>query len=137
MARISERLLRKSFSRLSAKSGQQDMVLQGSLLAVAAAAATITTVAPPKNPVRTSILTGQLWLEQLFHSPVRMYEQLGMTKQVFRQLSKELRAAHGLHDSKHVSADEQLAIFLHFARTGASSRMMQERFQRSGETISK
>ncbi|KAF8171128.1 hypothetical protein BJ912DRAFT_832054, partial [Pholiota molesta] len=40
-------------------------------------------------------------------------------------------------DGKYVSANEQLAIFLHFARTGASSRMLQERFQRSGETISK
>ncbi|KAJ7703619.1 hypothetical protein B0H17DRAFT_888348, partial [Mycena rosella] len=39
--------------------------------------------------------------------------------------------------SKLVSSDEKLATFLHFARTGCSSRMLQERFQRSAETIHK
>jgi hypothetical protein len=66
-----------------------------------------------------------------------MYEQLGMVKHVFRKLCAELQLQHGLSDGKYVSAEEKLAIFLHFARTGASSRMLQERFQRSGETISK
>ncbi|KAJ7083291.1 hypothetical protein B0H15DRAFT_753796, partial [Mycena belliarum] len=39
--------------------------------------------------------------------------------------------------TKWVSADEKLATFLYFARTGASSRMLQERFQRSADTINK
>ena len=66
-----------------------------------------------------------------------MYEQLGMAKHVFRKLCTELKLQHGLSDSKHIFAKEKLAIFLHFAQTGASSRMLQERFQWSGETISK
>ncbi|KAF8187944.1 hypothetical protein K438DRAFT_1490367, partial [Mycena galopus ATCC 62051] len=37
--------------------------------------------------------------------------------------------------TKYVSADEKLATFLHFARTGTSNRMLQERFQRSADTI--
>ncbi|KAF8151550.1 hypothetical protein B0H34DRAFT_623302, partial [Crassisporium funariophilum] len=41
-----------------------------------------------------------------------------------------------LKNSKFVTASKQLSIFLHFARTGSSSRMLQERFQRSGSTIS-
>ncbi|KAJ6467015.1 hypothetical protein C8R45DRAFT_757011, partial [Mycena sanguinolenta] len=39
--------------------------------------------------------------------------------------------------TKHVSSTEQLAIFLRIAVTGLGNREHQERFQRSGETISK
>lgn len=60
-----------------------------------------------------------------------------MTCLVFKKLSKELLDNHGLTDSKYVTADEQLAIFLYFAHHGASSRVLQEHFQQSGETISK
>jgi hypothetical protein len=46
-----------------------------------------------------------------------------------------LHTQRSLCNSKYVSANKKLAIFLHFARTGASSRMLQERFQQSGETL--
>ena len=136
MARIGANLLQKCRSQLSAKESQQKKALQAAVLALSAAAAVITMAAPsPKAPVRTSILTGQLWLEELFCSPVRMYEQLGMAKHVSCKLSKELHTQRSLCNSKYVSADKKLAIFLHFARTGASSQMLQERFQQSGETL--
>jgi hypothetical protein len=140
MPRITLKLLRKHRSKLTSKEQRQKSTLNGAILTVTTAAAAISAsvaTSVPKSPVRTSILTGEIWLAELFLSPVRMDEQLGVTKHLFRQLSKELRAKHGLSDGKYVSANEQLAIFLHFARTGASSRMLQERFQRSGETISK
>lgn len=101
-----------------------------------ASAVVVTNATATPAPVRTSILTGQKWLEELISSPVRIREQLGVSRYIFHSLVKELRK-HGLKNSKFISADEQLAIFLHFARTGASSRMLQERFQRSGDTISK
>jgi transposase len=41
----------------------------------------------------------------------------------------------GLRSTKYVTADEKLSTFLHFARTGCSTRVLQERFQRSAETI--
>lgn len=106
------------------------------LLSAAAALIAINTAAKPKNPVQTSILTGQHWLYELFHSLVHMYKQLGMSKNTFRKLCNELQLQHGLSDSKYISADEQLAIFLNFAHTGASSHILQERFQCSRETIS-
>ncbi|KAF8814049.1 hypothetical protein BYT27DRAFT_7250454 [Phlegmacium glaucopus] len=58
------------------------------------------TASPLKTPVCTSILTGQIWLPELFASPVRMYEQLGMAKHVFRKLCLELQLQHGLLDGK-------------------------------------
>ncbi|KAJ7051092.1 hypothetical protein C8F01DRAFT_1343057, partial [Mycena amicta] len=41
-----------------------------------------------------------------------------------------------LRSTKFVSANEKLATFLHFARVGGTTRVLQERFQRSGDTIS-
>jgi hypothetical protein len=136
MVRLHPEMVHKHHSQLSATENRQKMVLQGTIFAMTAIAALITmTVSPPKIPVRTSILTGKLWLAELFTSPVCMYEQLGMAKHVFRKLCVELQLQHSLSYSKYVSAKEKLAIFLYFARTGASSRMLQESFQRSGEYI--
>ena len=108
------------------------------IIAAAASAAAIvaTQVRPAPVPVRTSVLTGRMWVKELLESPVRMHEQLGVPRHVFEKLLDELQSAHGLADGKYITAKEQLAIFLHLARTGASSRMLQERFQRSGSTIS-
>jgi hypothetical protein len=60
-----------------------------------------------------------------------------MAQHVFLRLLFELQAFSGLVNTKFVSAEEKLAIFLHFARTGCSSRNLQERFQRSAETVTK
>jgi hypothetical protein len=62
---------------------------------------------------------------------------MGMHKFVFRRLVRELQRKAGLCDTKHVSSEEQVAIFLRIAVTGLGNREQQERFQRSGDTISK
>jgi hypothetical protein len=61
---------------------------------------------------------------------------MGMTKEVFLQLSRELQLNHGLMPEKYVSVNEQLAIFVYFLRTGNRAAQLQERFQRSPGTIS-
>lgn len=89
-------------------------------------------------PMHTSVLSGQAWLDELITGHHRRFQDaFGMAKHVFLQLTIELQLFHGLRPSKHVSANEKLATFLHMARTGSNTRMLQERFQRSGETISK
>lgn len=111
------------------------------VLAAVMAAASITTSLlskPDPIPMRTSILSGQMWLNELLHgNPKRFHEQIGMGTQIFKRLSWELQTHSGLHDSRYISADEQLAIWLHLARFGLRSRMLQERFQHSGDTVSK
>ncbi|KAJ7078251.1 hypothetical protein C8R44DRAFT_580995, partial [Mycena epipterygia] len=73
-------------------------------------------------PFHTSQLTGQSWLTELLEGhPDRFRDQLGMAKHVFHRLSFELQAFSGLVCTKYVTADEKLATFLHFARTGCSS----------------
>lgn len=128
--------LRKHTSHTSSTSVCKKVAAAGVALAAVAASLYF-----DKNyssrPMRTSILTGQLWLHELLQGhPIRFHEQMGMSQHVFQMLSQELQLYSGLKNSKHVTADEQLAIFIYLARTGQSSRMLQERFQRSGDTIS-
>jgi hypothetical protein len=91
-----------------------------------------------KVPQHMFILTGQDWINELIAGhDGRFYNELGMHKHVFWALLAILRRETGLGDTRHVSAEEQLAIFLHYAHRGLSNRALQERFQRSGDTISK
>jgi hypothetical protein len=65
-----------------------------------------------KTPKNTSKLTGQQWLNELLAGhPQHFYDAMGMNKHVFQALLLEL-IKHGLHDTRYVSAEEQLAIFL-------------------------
>lgn len=91
-----------------------------------------------KTPQNTSILTGHAWVcELLAGHPRRFHNMMGISKHVFRNLVKELRAHAGLGDTRHIACEEQLAVFLRMCRTGESNRDMQERFQHSPDTISK
>jgi hypothetical protein len=86
----------------------------------------------------TSSLTGQQWTAELLAGhDVRFHNELGLRKHVFNQLLSVLdRDAH-LSRSRHVSAVEQLCIFLHYAQRGLSNWALHERFQWSGDTITK
>jgi len=86
----------------------------------------------------TSALRGQQWVNELQGGhPERFKNEIGMGKHVFNKLLEVLEENGGLKDTRYVSAEEQLAIFLHFAHRASSNRALQERFQRSGDTISK
>jgi hypothetical protein len=111
----------------------------GMLLAVCAAApGPVLSATYEKTPMHTSKLRGQDWMEEILHGhDGRFYDQMGMHKHVFRQLLKELQRKTGLDNSKYVTIEEQLGIFLYTVVTGQSNRKVQEHFQRSGDTISK
>jgi len=90
-----------------------------------------------RQPYHTSILTGEGWLlELLAGHPDRIRCELGVRQHIFSSLVHELRAL-GHMNSKYVSLEEQLAIFLYACVTGLSTRHLGERFQRSNDTISK
>ena len=92
----------------------------------------------PKTPRHTSSFTGQKWVSELLRGHHKRFEdQFGMGKDLFKHLLKELSAKAEFGPTKHLSSEERLAIFLYAATTGLSNRKLQERFQRSGETISK
>ena len=86
----------------------------------------------------TSILRGQQWVDELREGhPGRFKNKMGMSKHVFDRLLEVLQEDGELNDTRYVSAQEQLAIFLHFAHQALSNRGLQERFQCSPDTISK
>ena len=90
-----------------------------------------------KEPYHTSILSGYAWLQELLQGhPERIRTELGVHKEVFHALIRELQSmGHG--DTKYVTLEEQLAIFLYTSVTGLSIRHVGERFQRANGTISK
>jgi hypothetical protein len=93
---------------------------------------------PGPRPMHTSILTGRRWLDEVLAGhPDRCRRELGMSALQFALLWAELVATADLMDSRHVTAQEQLAIFVYWMVHGSSQRELQERFQRSGDTISK
>jgi len=86
----------------------------------------------------TSILRGQQWLDELHKGhPRRFKNKIGMSKYIFNRLSEVLQEDGGLKDTWYVTAQEQLAIFLHFAYQALSNCALQEHFQCSPDTISK
>jgi hypothetical protein len=90
-----------------------------------------------KEPYYTSILSGWGWVHELRNGhPERIRTELGVHKHVFDALIFELLIM-GYHDSKNVTIEEQLAIFLYMCVTGLTVCHAGERFQRSNATISK
>jgi hypothetical protein len=109
------------------------------LLAISAGAMAVQLVSSSyfRTPRNTLRLTGQAWVEELLHShPVRFYDNMTMNRHVFCQLLQALIVKVGLGDTKHVTLEEQLTIFLYFCATGCSVRKLEEWFQRSPDTIS-
>jgi hypothetical protein len=89
-----------------------------------------------REPYHTSALSGEAWvLELLRGHPNRIRTELGMSIEVFSNLVQELRDI-GHQNSRNISLEEQLAIFLYMCVTGLTIRHVGERFQRSNETIS-
>ncbi|KAH7534115.1 hypothetical protein FEM48_Zijuj04G0203000 [Ziziphus jujuba var. spinosa] len=64
-------------------------------------------------------------------------EMFRMDKHVFHKLSDILRQRGMLRDTAGVMIEEQLAIFLNIVGHNERNRVIQERFQHSGETISR
>lgn len=113
------------------------------LIGIAVASATLAIVKHqlelrrPPIPYHTSALSGRAWVRELLNGhPDRILNELSVWKHVFRALLDELRF-EGLDNTKHVTLEEQLAIFLYASTTGLRIRHVGERFQRSNETISR
>ena len=89
-------------------------------------------------PQHTSILRGRTWVcELLAGNAARMQNNLGMNTHVFLRLLHALEEKAGLRDSRHISKEEKLAILLYALVTNCTNRKLAERFQRSGDTISR
>ncbi|KAF6145537.1 hypothetical protein GIB67_037570 [Kingdonia uniflora] len=91
-----------------------------------------------KEPCRNSKLTGKEYIAELVNgNPVQMCENLRMNKHVFQKLCDILRMEGSLRDTRGVDVDEQVAIFLYAIGHDERNRIVKERYQHFGETISR
>ena len=89
-----------------------------------------------RMPYHMSALTGEMWVMELLHGPPkRIWNELGVHKGVFLSLCHDLWQ-YGHCNSKFVSQEEQLAIFLYMCVTGLSIRHVSEQFQHAMDTMS-
>ncbi|XP_062089449.1 uncharacterized protein LOC133795983 [Humulus lupulus] len=91
-----------------------------------------------KTPCMNSSQTGHMWLMEILKgNESRCYSMFRMEKDVFIKLCDELEANYGFKGSKRMCALEILGMFLFTLGHGAGNRLTQERFQHSGETVSR
>ena len=90
-----------------------------------------------KRPQSTG-LPGREYLQELLQSsPKRIYDVLRMQKDTFLELCVWLEINTGLQSSQKISIQEQVSMFLWTLNYSSSNRQVKERFQHSGETISR
>ena len=89
-------------------------------------------------PCRTSILRGHDYvLEVLNGNDIQCFEQFRMKPHVFITFCEVLQERRYLQHSRYLTVQEQVCIFLLSIGHNIRNRIIQERFQHSGHTISK
>ncbi|KAK9135797.1 hypothetical protein Syun_015127 [Stephania yunnanensis] len=90
-----------------------------------------------KESCMTSLQTGESWMMEILNGHyARSKNNFRMEKELFIELCNDLELKYGLERSR-VSTIEKVGIFVYALAKGASNRDLGERFQRSGETISR
>jgi DDE superfamily endonuclease len=92
---------------------------------------------PPPQPKRTAFFKGATYIKELLAAghDGRIQEVLRMKLKPFELLCAIMRKDGLLCDTRHVSVEESLAMFLHMVGRGTSFRDVEERFQHSGATV--
>ena len=97
-----------------------------------------TIVGTEKKPMHTSRLPGGLYVNEILTGHESLCKrQFRMEVDIFHALVQKLREKKLLGDSREVSLEEKVAIFLYAVAKNASNRTLQDRFQHSPETISR
>jgi hypothetical protein len=98
-------------------------------------------VAEEARTMRTPRNTGQpggVYLQELLgSSEKRIYSVLRMKRETFLELCNWLQIHTDLTPSRNISVQEQVAMFLWTINYSASNAVVAERFQHSGETVSR
>jgi hypothetical protein len=124
------------FDEMMARSRRRRIIMT-MVATILAAAMEIISGLFDKQEYHTSALSGHGWVMELLNGHLdRIRCELGVSHHVFDLLLSNLRRMD-YKDSRHVTLEEQLAIFLYTCVTGLSIRHVGERFQRANNTISK
>jgi hypothetical protein len=91
-----------------------------------------------KEPCMVSYNTGMCWLTKVLRGHwKRSVNMFRMDATTLLSLRTELETHHGLKPSKRMNVTEKVTMFLFTIAVRTSNRQVQERFQHSGETISR
>ena len=136
---VRTRLGSSSLQHVSTSAHLQRQLRTVAVMSVLGASTTVYHMVPHliKEPMYNSMHTGEKYIQELLtgHGD-HIRDTLGLRQHVFQALIQELKMYADLKSTKHVSVEEQLAIFLCLAHTGLGQREARERSQRSTETVS-
>ncbi|PPD81666.1 hypothetical protein GOBAR_DD21400 [Gossypium barbadense] len=91
-----------------------------------------------RQPCMDSKQSGETWIREILDGhESRCMINFRMSKMVFTSLLRVLETRYNLQTSRNISSSEMLRIFLYILGTGAKVSLCQEKFQRSGSTISR
>ncbi|PWA97593.1 hypothetical protein CTI12_AA027480 [Artemisia annua] len=92
------------------------------------------------NKLRKSIEFGNrhanMW-SMVYQSDIMSVVNIRMNRRAFTRLCELLETRGGLRNSKHMLVDVQVAMFLHTLAHNEKNKIIVNRFQRSGETITR
>ncbi|KAF5794731.1 putative Myb/SANT-like domain, harbinger transposase-derived nuclease domain-containing protein [Helianthus annuus] len=90
----------------------------------------------PRIPCRTSCRTGNIFIQEILNGhPRRCFEDFRVHVDVYKSLCSDLRMHYNLKETRNVSIEEFVGIFLLILAHGCGNRLAQEIFNHSGETI--
>ena len=91
-----------------------------------------------REPCTDGSLPGAQWVNEiLVGNSNRIFNIFRMERHVFINLCNLMISRHWLSHTRYLRVEEQVGIFLYAVGRGSSNRDLQERFQHSGETISR
>jgi hypothetical protein len=89
-----------------------------------------------KKPIHNSVRNGATYIHETLTGHEALYKRrFHMERQIFEALVRRLSENNRLADSRYLSVEEQLGIFLYAVLKNASNRTLQDTFQHSGEII--
>jgi hypothetical protein len=88
---------------------------------------------------RSTGLPGRVYLNEFFQNgtPRRIYDVLRMQKETFFKLCDWLESNTDIESLRYISVQEQVAMFLWTINFSVSNKQVMERFQHSGEIVSR
>ncbi|WVZ52286.1 hypothetical protein U9M48_003362, partial [Paspalum notatum var. saurae] len=89
-----------------------------------------------KEPIHTSSLTGAKKVREILEGHESWCKsEFRMEPAIFKATTNFLRRENLLRDTRGVTIEEQLGMFMYMISHNASNQMLQKAFQQSGETI--
>lgn len=126
------------FSPPSMSATMDDEALVAFAAVCAAALTILANTLDSRHPFSTSALGGHLWVSELLHgNHRRMRNTLGISPCVFQKLVAALELHAAIADSKYISTEVQVAMFLYTCHMATSTHDVGEQFQHGTATVSK